>query len=70
LQFNSGIFGFFEYGGRFARMNSGIALSFNDSSIGGPWEAAGTLNGDALSVTYNSIMSFSDFIDGVYLLSR
>jgi hypothetical protein len=70
LQFNSAILGFFEYRGRFVRTDSEITLSFNDSSIGGSWEAIGTLNGDVLSVAYNSIMSLSDFIDGDYMLSR
>ena len=70
LQFNSAVAGPFEYAGRFSRVNSTIKFSFIGSSIAGSWEAIGTLSGDTLRVTYNSIMSFSDFIDGAYIRSH
>jgi hypothetical protein len=70
LQFNSATFGPFEYGGHFVRTNAGIKLNFDGWNVVGPWEASGIMNADALTVTYNSSMSLSDFIDGVYVLSR
>lgn len=70
LQFNSAVAGPFEYAGRFSRVNSTIKFSFVGWSVAGPWDAVGTLSGDTLSVTYNSVMSFSDFIDGAYIRSR
>lgn len=70
LQFKSTRFGVFEYGGRFVRTDAKIQLSFNGRGVAWSREASGTLNGDALSVTYNAIMSLSDFVDGVYLRAR
>lgn len=70
LQFSSGRFGLFEYAGRFSRTNAGIKLSFDAWSTAGPWEATATLDGDAVNVTYNLVMSFADFVDGVYVRSR
>jgi hypothetical protein len=67
LRFNSAVAGSFEYAGRFSRVSSTIKFSFAGWSVAGPWEATGTLSGDTLNVTYNSVMSFSDFIDGAYI---
>jgi hypothetical protein len=70
LQFSSPRFGLFEYDGRYSRTDSKIELSFFDSNTAGPWNATAALNGDKMSVTYNIVMSFADFVDGVYLQSR
>jgi hypothetical protein len=67
LQFSSPAWGFFEYGGRYARTDSGLVFAFDGSSIAGPWQATGTLSGERLSVTYNDLMIHSDFVDGVYV---
>ena len=69
LQFLSARFGFFEYTGRYSRLNSKITFSWNGWSTAGPWGADGTLRGDSLSVTYNTIMMLTDFIDGTYIHS-
>ena len=67
LQFLSARFGFFEYTGRYSRLNSQITFTWNGWSTAGPWGADGTLRGDSLSVTYNTIMMLTDFIDGTYI---
>jgi hypothetical protein len=67
LQFSSPRFGFFEYGGTYARAGSQITFGWDGWSIAGPWGASGTLRGDTLHVSYNTIMQLSDFIDGDYV---
>jgi len=67
LQFSSPVWGFFEYGGRYARTDSVIAFTFDNGGAPGPWLATGTLGGERLSVKYNELMSHSDFRDGVYV---
>ena len=59
---------FFEYTGRYARVNASIRLDFGGSSQAGEWLATGTIQGDSLVVTYNLVMVLSDFEDGVYRL--
>jgi hypothetical protein len=46
-----------------------INLEFDDSSRAGEWVATGTIDGDALTVSYNVIMMMADFMDGVYTRS-
>ena len=60
--------GFFEYTGRYARVNASIRLDFDGHSTAGAWLATGTIQGDSLVVTYNAVMVASDFEDGVYRL--
>lgn len=67
LQFSSPAWGFFEYGGRYARVDSAIAFAFDGASIAGPWQATGTLGGDRLRVKFNDLMEHSDFVSGVYV---
>jgi hypothetical protein len=67
LQFNSPRFGFFEYPGEYVRTDSEVTLRFGGWSTAGAWEAHATMHGDSLRVTYNLIMTLSDFIDGVYV---
>ena len=70
LQFASGLFGTFEYGGRFTRADSQITFIWKGWSAAGAWGAEGTLHGNSLTVAYNDIMQLTDFIDGTYRLSR
>ena len=67
LQFSSARFGFFRYAG--VGTASGM-LRFNDQNTAGPWIATATLRGDTLSVQYNPIMGFADFVDGAYVRAR
>jgi hypothetical protein len=67
LQFTSARNPFFEYTGRFNRADSVIALGWYEVGLAGPWEAIGRLAGDTMRVSYNDVMHFSDFLDGVYV---
>jgi hypothetical protein len=67
LQFSSPRFGFFEYGGTYARAGSQITFGWDGWSVAGPWGATGTVRGDTLHVAYNIIMQMSDFVDGDYV---
>ena len=69
LQFVSPRFGFFEYAGEYAQVDSLIDFAFDGWSTAGPWEATGTLRGDSLIVEYNDVMWWSDFINGTYVRS-
>ena len=66
LQFASGLFGHFEYDGRFTRADSQITFIWQGWSAAGAWGAEGTLHGNTLTVAYNDIMHLTDFIDGTY----
>lgn len=55
--------------GRYARDGVELTFDFDASSVAGPWQATGTLDGDRLTIRYNLIMMLSDFEDGVYVLS-
>jgi hypothetical protein len=70
LQFSSPRFGFFEYGGSYARTDAQVAFVWDGWSTAGPWGATGTLRGDTLHVTYNLVMQLSDFVDGDYVRVR
>jgi PKD repeat protein len=67
LQYVNARWGFFEYTGRYARVDASIGLNFDAND--GHWQATGTLQGDSLVVTYNLDMALSDFEDGVYRLA-
>jgi hypothetical protein len=62
LQYTRG----FEYLGTYTTVNGVVTFAWQGTSTAGPWAANGSLQGDALSVTYNLIMSLSDFEDAVY----
>jgi PKD repeat protein len=68
LQYVTAPWGFFEYTGRYSRVNASIRLDFDASSQAGEWLATATVQGDSLVVTYNLVMVLSDFVDGVYRL--
>jgi hypothetical protein len=70
LQFSSPRFGLFEYDGRYSRTDSKIELGFFGSNTAGPWNATADLNGGEMRVTYNSVMSMADFVDGLYVQPR
>ncbi len=69
LQFSSVKYGLFEYVGTYVRTASDIVFYFKDASRAGPWDAAATLNGTLMSVSYNVIMIGADFNNGVYVES-
>lgn len=56
-----------DYPGKFSRSGSEITFRFDGWSTAGPWIANATLRGDTLTVTYNIVMSLSDFEDGIYV---
>jgi hypothetical protein len=56
-------FHFFEYSGRWTRVNTLVTFSFKD---GNDWTARAVAQGDSLVVKYDDSMSFSDFEDGMY----
>jgi hypothetical protein len=72
LQFTSVRHGFHEYAGRYARVDTAVALDFRDPTVLGRWEwqASAILRGDSLGVRYNIAMALDDFVDGVYVKSR
>ena len=70
LQYSTARNPFFEYRGTYSEANGHIDFSWEGWSAAGPWGASGTLTGDSLSVTYNSIMQMTDFEDGVYVRQR
>jgi hypothetical protein len=67
LQYVNARWGFFEYTGRYARVNASISLDFDANRP--QWQATATTQGDSLVVTYNLDMMLSDFEDGVYRLA-
>jgi dipeptidyl aminopeptidase/acylaminoacyl peptidase len=69
LQYVTDRWGSFAYKGRYTRDGPGLTFDFDASSVAGPWQATGTLDGDRLTIRYNLIMIMSDFEDGVYVLS-
>jgi len=56
------------YPGRYTESNGVMAFAWEGWNIAGPWAATGTLNGNSLTVNYNSIMQGSDFEDAAYML--
>ena len=69
LEFTTARFGPFSYFGRYTRTDSHFVFSWDGSSAAGPWGSQATLHGDTLKVTYNLVMSMSDFVDGPYVRS-
>jgi len=69
LEFYSPRFGPGVYTGRYKRTDSRIVFDWDGWSTAGPWGAEGTLRGDSLTVTYNTVMMLSDFVDGTYVRS-
>jgi hypothetical protein len=69
LQYLRADSGFFAYGGTYSRVDAAIELDFEGSNLAGPWDAAGVLSGDSLTVDYNLEMNLADFEDGVYVRS-
>jgi hypothetical protein len=67
LQFVSGRFGFFEYGGSYVRADSSVALTWDGWSTAGTWGTTVTARGDTLRIAYNQIMALSDFVDASYV---
>jgi Tol biopolymer transport system component len=67
LQYISSRGGFFEYPGRYSRVDSVITFDFDAWNLAGAWQATGTLRGELLSIEYNIVMILSDFEDGVYV---
>jgi hypothetical protein len=59
-----------EYRGTYTEGNGRVSFSWEGWSVAGPWAATGVLTGDSLAVTYNIIMSLSDFEDASYTLVR
>ena len=55
-----------EFRGRYTLSNGDIVFDWDAWSAAGPWGASGTITDDVLSVEYNTVMMFTDFIDGVY----
>ena len=66
LQYVKESFGFFEYTGRYARVNASISLDFDANRP--QWQATAIIRGDSLVVSYDLNMSLSDFEKGVYRL--
>ena len=66
LQVVSGRHGQTEYKGRFERTDSTLVLKFDGWSTAGAWIATGIVRGTELTVSYNLVMLYSDFVDGTY----
>jgi hypothetical protein len=60
----------FQYTGRLLHAGATLDLRFDAQSSAGPWIATGSLRGDTLSVSYNTVMELSDFTGGNYIRSR
>lgn len=56
------------YRGTYKNANGILTFEWEGWSVAGPWSASGTLRGDTLTVTYNTVMQLSDFEDAVYRL--
>ena len=57
------------YRGGYTEVNGAITFEWEGWNPAGPWGAAGMLNGNSLTVQYNSIMQGTDFEDAVYMLA-
>ena len=60
----------YQYRGRYVNRDGAITFDWDGSSVAGPWGAVGTLDGDLLTVRYNSLMQMTDFVDAVYVFAR
>ena len=57
------------YRGGYTEVNGALTFEWEGWNPAGPWGAAGMLNGNSLTVQYNSIMQGTDFEDAVYMLA-
>ena len=57
------------YRGGYTEVNGAVTFEWEGWNPTGPWGAAGMLNGNSLTVRYNSIMQGTDFEDAVYMLA-
>ena len=57
-----------SYRGRFAQTDSALTFHWEGWSSAGLWGASGWLDGDTLTVRYNTVMMLTDFEDAVYRL--
>jgi hypothetical protein len=57
------------YRGGYTEVNGAVTFEWEGWNPTGPWGAAGMLNGNSLTVQYNSIMQGTDFEDAVYMLA-
>ena len=57
------------YRGGYTEVNGAITFEWEGWNPAGLWGAAGMLNGNLLTVQYNSIMQGTDFEDAVYMLA-
>jgi hypothetical protein len=64
--------GSWQYPGTYQEADGKLTFTFDGRgwSIPGQPDARGVLEGDVLTVSYNSIMQMSDFEDGVYVRTR
>jgi len=69
LQYSSASRPFFEYVGTYREAGGTLTFDWDGWSAGGPWGATGRLTERELAVTFNVIMSLSDFEDAVYVRS-
>jgi hypothetical protein len=56
-----------DYRGGYTEANGAVSFAWEGWSVAGSWGATGTLQGDSLTVHYNSIMQLTDFADAVYV---
>ncbi len=57
-----------SYRGRYEQTGAGVIFHWDASSVAGSWNAIGSLDGDTLTVRYNTVMIHTDFEDAVYQL--
>ncbi len=57
------------YRGGYTQVNGAITFEWEGWNPYGPWGATGALDGNSLTVQYNSIMQGTDFEDAVYMLA-
>jgi hypothetical protein len=67
LQYLRGESGFFQYRGRYTRTDTLVAFAFDNLAFAPVRDASGVLAGDSLTVRYNTAMSLSGFVDGVFV---
>lgn len=58
-----------EYHGAYTVANDIVTFEWEGWSLAGPWGATGTLDGDTLTVQYNTVMDLSDFENAAYVLA-
>jgi hypothetical protein len=58
-----------SYRGAYSQLDGALGFGWDGWSAG-VWGATGVLNGDALTVQFDSVMQLSDFENAVYTLTR